>query len=345
MHFESLRMRHGSALALAFLGAALSFGSAGCGEPRSDQYAFDEKTCGSLAGSRNPSPAPDSARARIHGRAARIDDDTVAVTLAPLVDLQANAVVDWTSAGVSVTGSATGALACELELVADAAAPEAVDIVFVLDTTGSMAWAIDGVRSGIEAFLSTLEGFNVDARVGGIEFGDEIRTQVPVGDIESFRVWLDHMTAIGGGDTPENPLDAMQVASGYEFRAEALRYMIVITDTGMHESTDGTACSDTTLSATQAALDENLFVAVVNPNLGSPDGVHPRELTRALGGLFVALGSSNLFDFDISLDTPADDVLGNVAVLTCSGAGDSDTVDVETEVDGEPVTTSLVIGG
>jgi hypothetical protein len=206
-----------------------------------------------------------------------------------------------------------------------------------------MAWAIDGVKSGIEAFLSTLDGFNVDARVGGIEFGDEVRTSVPLGDLASFDVWLDHMTAVGGGDTPENPLDAIEVANGFDYRDDALRYMIVITDTGMHESTDDTACSETTLRATQSVLGENVFVTVVHANLGSPEGVHPRELTRALGGLFVALGSTTLVDFDVSLDTPADDVLGSIGVLTCAGAGDSDAVDVQATVDGEPVTASMAV--
>jgi hypothetical protein len=119
--------------------------------------------------------------------------------------------------------------------------------------------------------------------------------------------------------------------------------MIVITDTGMHESTDGTDCSETTLRATQSALDPSTFVTVVHTNASRPLGVDPRELTRALGGLFVALGSSTTIDFDISLDTPADDVLSGVAVLTCTGAGESDAVDVGATVDGEPVTTTLTV--
>ncbi|HEX6276564.1 MAG TPA: vWA domain-containing protein [Polyangiaceae bacterium] len=333
------RFRSGSVVGV--LGVVFAFGGAGCGPPRDEAYAFEEKRCGTWRGPRTPNPAPEATDAKIHGRAARLDADTVSVSLAPLVDVRENAVIDWTEAGVTVTSSASGALDCELRAVADAARPEAVDIVFVLDTTGSMLWAIDGVRSGIQAFVSTLQGFNVDARVGGVEFGDEVRTSVPLGDIPAFRVWLEHMTATGGGDTPENPLDALEVANGFGFRDDALRYMIVITDTGMHERTDGTDCSETTLRATQAALDPNVFVAVVHPNLASPDGVHPRELTRALGGLFVALGSSTTADFDISLDTPADDVLGSIAVLRCGAAGDAGSVEVGGTVNGEPVTTTL----
>jgi hypothetical protein len=335
--------RYGHAVLFSALGAALSFGSAACGPPRDEKYEFEEKRCGTLSVSRSPSPAPEATGSRIHGHALRVDDDTVDITLAPLVDVDANAVVDWSASGVTVSGSATAELDCELVAVGDAVAPKAVDIVFVLDTTGSMLWAIDGVRDGIEAFVGTLEDLNIDAQVGGIEFGDEIRTSVPVGDIPDFREWLDHMTAIGGGDTPENPLDAIERANGFQFRDDALHYMIVITDTGMHESTDNTQCSETTLRATQSAVDPNTFVAVVHTNLGSPLGVHPRELTRALGGLFVAIGSTT--GFDISLDTPTDEVLGSIVTLTCGGAGASDEVDVTATVDGEPVTTTLTVGG
>jgi Mg-chelatase subunit ChlD len=335
--------RYGYTVLFSAFAAVLSFGSSACGPPRDEAYEFEEKQCGSLNQARSATPAPERKSAQISGHANRIDDDTVAVTLAPLVDLEANAVIDWSESDLTVSGSASASLACEVTLVAEAAAPEAVDIVFVLDTTGSMLWAIDGVKSGIEAFLGTLEDFNINARVGGIEFGDEVRTSVPIGSIDDFRVWLDHMTAIGGADTPENPLDAILAANDFAYRDEALRYMVVITDTGMHESTDGTDCSETTLRATQTALDPSTFVSLVHPNLSNPLGVHPRELTRALGGLFIAIGSSTTVDFDVSLDTPADDVLASIAVLTCTGAADSDTVDVTTTVAGEPVTTTLAV--
>ncbi len=335
--------RYGRSVSLLVFLTALVFGAQGCGPPRDKAYEFEEKHCGTLNLARNPSPLPEARPARLRGHAGRVDDDTVAVTLAPLVSVEGNAVIDWAESGVSVSGNATGMLDCELTVVVDAAAPEAVDVVFVLDTTGSMLWAIDGVRAGIEAFLDTLEGFNIDAAVGGIEFGDEVRTRVPLGDLGAFREWLDHMTATGGGDTPENPLDAIEVANGFDFRDDALRYMIVITDTGMHESTDGTGCSETTLRATQQALDPSTFVALVHTNAGNPLGVDPRELTRALGGLFVAVGATTTADFDISLDTPTDDVLGGIAVLTCAGAGASNEVDVTATADTEPVTSTLTV--
>lgn len=324
------------------LGVALALSTA-CGPPRDEEYEFEEKRCGTLNNARQPSPAPDDASARFRGHAGRLDDDTVAITLAPLVSLDAEGVLDWSASDVTVTGSATATLDCQLELVAEASVPQAVDIVFVLDTTGSMLWAIDGVRDGIEAFLDTLEGFNIDAQVGGIEFGDEVRTSVPIGDLLSFREWLEHMTATGGGDTPESPLDAIRIANDFSYRNDALHYMIVITDTGMHESSDGTGCSETTLRATQSALDPSTFVAVVHTNASRPLGVDPRELSRALGGVYFAIGSTTTVDFDVSLDTETDDVLGGIAVLTCGGAGDSDAVDVTATVDGEPVTTTLAV--
>jgi Mg-chelatase subunit ChlD len=339
--------RIGRGIGLAALGLAFAAVSADCGPPRDAAHSFEEKTCGSLSTARSPSPPPKPLTARITGHAERVDDDTVTITLAPLVNVSADAVVDWTASQVTVRGNASAAtdVQCDLRLVSEADAPAAVDIVFVLDTTGSMFWAIDGVKKGIRAFLDLLQGFDVDAQVGGIEFGDEVRTSTPPGDIDQFRDWLSHMTAVGGGDGPENPLDAIQAASGFAYRPNALRYLVVITDTGMHERTDDTMCSDTTLAATQASFPESAFLAVVRPNVGAPIGVDPRELTRAVGGLYVAIGSSTTANFDISADTPTDDVLGGIAVLTCTGVADSDAVEVETTVDDEPVTTTLAIDG
>src|SRR5687768_2744658 len=137
MKNRGLIVRYGQVAIVSALAAALSLGSSACGPPRAEEYEFEEDDCGDLARPRDPSPAPDTRGAMIRGVAERVDDDPVSVTLAPLVSVEANAVVDWTADGVTVRGnaSATAELACELELVADVAEAKPVDIVFVLDTT------------------------------------------------------------------------------------------------------------------------------------------------------------------------------------------------------------------
>ena len=50
----------------------------------------------------------------------------------------------------------------------------AVDVMFVLDVTGSMQLAINGVRDGIIEFAHELETRKLDARVGLVAFRDRL---------------------------------------------------------------------------------------------------------------------------------------------------------------------------
>lgn len=298
---------------------------------RDPDASFEEKTCGSTDISRDPSPAVTEVTRVLSGSARRLDDGSIEVVIAPLLgglSGQIEAELDPAEMTVEVSGEIVGEF--ELSRV-DAQHVAPVDIVFVLDTTASMAWAIDGVQKGIEAFLDGLELSGIDARVGGIEFGDEVRTHTPLGSAAQLRAWLDKMSAVGGGDGPENPLDAMEEAwSTFDFRPGALRYFIVVTDTGLHELSDGSECAETTLSRTTELMKGEILLTVVHAKLGSSLGVDPSWLTRALGGLYVQIDALKaVLSFDISLDTPADDVLEATHVLRIPGdtvAADADQV-------------------
>ena len=49
-----------------------------------------------------------------------------------------------------------------------------VDVMFVLDATASMQYAIDGTKSGIQTFADELQNENLDARVGLVAFRDRV---------------------------------------------------------------------------------------------------------------------------------------------------------------------------
>jgi Mg-chelatase subunit ChlD len=49
-----------------------------------------------------------------------------------------------------------------------------VDVMFVLDATASMQYAIDGTKSGIQTFAAGLQNENLDARVGLVAFRDRV---------------------------------------------------------------------------------------------------------------------------------------------------------------------------
>ena len=85
-----------------------------------------------------------------------------------------------------------------------------IDLVFVLDTTGSMANLIDGAKRKIWSIANTIIDQNSSARirmglVGYRDLGDEYVTRVHplTEDIQGLYAKLLAFEASGGGDTPE----------------------------------------------------------------------------------------------------------------------------------------------
>ncbi|MCB0283493.1 MAG: VWA domain-containing protein, partial [Calditrichaeota bacterium] len=111
------------------------------------------------------------------------------------------------------------------------------DIVFVLDVTGSMGNEINDVKNNIIEFTDSLSGRNVDYRLGMVTFLDVIENVYPfTSDAQYFQQKVAEQYAHGGGDGPENSLDALYRASEFPFRATANRIIVWITDANYHEA-------------------------------------------------------------------------------------------------------------
>ena len=115
------------------------------------------------------------------------------------------------------------------------------DIVFVLDLTASMQFAIDGVKEGIQNFVTKLEGQNIDARIALVGFRDiqedkerpfvmKVKGEAFTTDYKAFRDEVHKLIAKGGGDIPESSLQALALAAKQPFRADASRVVVLITD-------------------------------------------------------------------------------------------------------------------
>jgi hypothetical protein len=300
---------------------------------RDEDTAFEERECGETTVAREAQPAVERLASVLSGSAYRTEDGGVRIVLAPIIDVASGDVEqDLEASDFTLT-----------------AAGQAVD-EFTVDTTGSMAWAIDGVRQGVGEFARGLSASGLDIRFGGIEFGDGVRSSTALGSDEALRGWLQRLTAIGGNDAPENPVDALLAAAdAMQFRDEALRYYIVVTDTGFHELSDGSGCADHNLADVVEALRGEALMAVVYARLGDPAGVHPELLVGGVGGLYVLIDIvAALTDFDISTDTPTDDVLRDVHVIEIPrGAIDAaaDAVTVRYDSGSRTLTTTLTIRG
>jgi Mg-chelatase subunit ChlD len=110
------------------------------------------------------------------------------------------------------------------------------DIVFVLDVTGSMGNEIEDVKNNIIEFADSLSLQGIDYQLGLVTFLDVIENVYPfTNDVDLFHNRISDQHAHGGGDGPENSLDALDAAADFDFRDLADRIIIWITDADYHE--------------------------------------------------------------------------------------------------------------
>ncbi len=124
-----------------------------------------------------------------------------------------------------------------------------VDIVFVMDVTESMQPYIDAVKQSMVSFAHDLAANNRDYRLGLVTFEDytvskykdcncAYRNQL-TSNVSQFVQWVGSLHASGGGDIPEDQLDALAYASTLPFRPNAQAILILITDAPCHLRGDG----------------------------------------------------------------------------------------------------------
>ena len=128
-----------------------------------------------------------------------------------------------------------------------------VDIVFVMDVTESMQPYIDAVKQNVIAFANDLQANSRDYRLGLVTFEDYVVSKYPdcncayrntmTSDVKQFTDWVGGLHAGGGGDIPEDQLDALAYASTFPFRPEAEGIIIIITDAPPHHDGDGSGDS------------------------------------------------------------------------------------------------------
>jgi hypothetical protein len=128
-----------------------------------------------------------------------------------------------------------------------------VDIVFVLDVTESMQPYIDAVKQNIIQFAQDLAANNRDYRLGLVTFEDYVVSKYPdcnceyrntmTSDVQKFTGWVGTLHAGGGGDIPEDQLDALAYASSFPFRPEAQAIVIIVTDAPPHHDGDGSGAT------------------------------------------------------------------------------------------------------
>lgn len=115
------------------------------------------------------------------------------------------------------------------------------DIVFVIDSTGSMWGAINNVVDNIEIFVDSLAAnHSVKANFALVDYKDITCNEDTIlvkngssnwfSDVTSFKSCISSIYVDGGGDGPETAIDALAMANTLDFRQNANKFVILVTD-------------------------------------------------------------------------------------------------------------------
>lgn len=180
-----------------------------------------------------------------------------------------------------------------------------LDLVFVFDTTASMQDELDGLVKRAKKLTDLLSESQVDVRLSLLGFSDDVGVATePTGDVEAFKRTLSRIAVGGGGDEPENQLDALQAGSRSPFRAGARRVLVLVTDAPFHAK--DVVTSQTADGVVAALRAENIELHIVGPELDQY-----RWMTRALGGSFYDKDSG---EFEQLVQTLAGELAANYLV-------------------------------
>ena len=132
--------------------------------------------------------------------------------------------------------------AVQVRLGARLSAPMRLDLVFLIDATGSMGDEIAKLKNSMRAMaqqISQLPG-QPDICYGLVAYRDRgdafiTRTHDFTDDLGAFQRQLANVQAHGGGDTPEALNEALhEVVHGLSWRAQAARMVVLVADAPPH---------------------------------------------------------------------------------------------------------------
>lgn len=191
-----------------------------------------------------------------------------------------------------------------------------IDVVFVLDTTGSMGGLIEGAKAKIWSIANQMVSAKPTPRlriglVGYRDRGDDYVTKRYdlSDDIDAVYGHLQGFQAGGGGDTPESVNQALREAvhdMTWTPSRDALKIIFLVGDAPPHMDYEGDVKYPVTL---QEAVRKDLIVNTVQcGSIGSTAPVW-KEIASLAEGSYVAIGQTG--DMQV-VSTPMDDELARL---------------------------------
>ncbi len=127
-------------------------------------------------------------------------------------------------------------------------APNALDLLLTIDTTGSMTDELTYLQVELDSIVASLRRIRpgTDIRVGLIVYRDQgddyVTRSFPfTGDLADLRKQLGAQQANGGGDYPEAVERALAEAGRFDWRADAAKVLLHVADAPPHDELTGAA--------------------------------------------------------------------------------------------------------
>lgn len=146
--------------------------------------------------------------------------------------------------GVSMESASAAEVPGDIKAVFAAGVPagQPVDLVFVVDATGSMGDDIDAVRADMQSIMASLTATNPDRRIGIVVYrdvGDEFVSKTVLSLSEDEQAIVDAIGSVevdGGGDTREHVYAGIDTALAEQpWRDGVSQHIVLMGDAPPHD--------------------------------------------------------------------------------------------------------------
>ncbi|WP_105616647.1 fibronectin type III domain-containing protein [Vallitalea okinawensis] len=159
-----------------------------------------------------------------------------------------------------------------------------LEVVFIIDSSGSMGGEINSVKNNINNFVNRLEGENIDYRLGLISYEDEPVKYNLTNDVSTFKNNLSRINVSGG---TENGLDAIDKAlDGYTYYANSVKYFVLIGDEPIYSKENNTDSS-----IIQKLNNNDVILTAIGQDYRHCE-TQFRSIANATGGLYIDIDQS-----------------------------------------------------
>ncbi|WP_210530384.1 vWA domain-containing protein [Rubellimicrobium arenae] len=212
-----------------------------------------------------------------------------------------------------------------------------LDVMFVVDTTGSMGGVISDVRSNANSILSTLSGFG-DVNFGVVDYKD-VSDSTPyrlatalTSDTAAVQAGINSLSPGGGGDLPEFNFGGLEITADSTAWREGSTRVIVWFGDAPGADRDYLGDAYTEASATGALEDKGIIVHAVNvgtTGTGLDEGGQATRITDATGGEIFGVSGDGTGVSEAIIDA-IDTTFDDYSTVDLAVTGDSSCVSVST---------------